>query len=55
MFTSLRSLAPLFRFVEPAALVDAARDQGLRLDARHAETLPAGKSFEALRFVKGAV
>ena len=53
-FTSLRALAPLFCFVEPTALVDAARDQGLRLDTRHTETLPAGKSFEALRFVKGA-
>lgn len=54
-FTSLRALAPLFRFVEPQALVDAARDHGLRLDARHTEILPSGKSFEVLRFVKGAV
>jgi hypothetical protein len=54
-FISLRTLASLFRFVEPTALVDAARGEGLNLTARHTEALPAGKSFEVLRFVKDAV
>jgi SAM-dependent methyltransferase len=54
-FTSLRKLESLFRFVEPTALVDAARDQGLNLKARHTEGLPAGKSFEVFRFAKDAV
>jgi SAM-dependent methyltransferase len=54
-FTSLRKLESLFRFVEPTALVDAARDQGLNLNARHTEGLPAGKSFEVFRFAKDAV
>jgi SAM-dependent methyltransferase len=53
-FTSLRKLETLFRFVDPADLVDAARDQGLHLSARQTEALPAGKSFEALRFVRGS-
>jgi hypothetical protein len=51
-FTSLRQLESLFRFVEPAALVDEARAAGLNLSARHTEPLPAGKSFEVLRFRK---
>ena len=54
-FTSLRKLESLFRFVEPTALVDAARGEGLNLHARHTEALPAGKSFEVLRFIKDAV
>ncbi len=54
-FASLRKLESLFRFVEPTALVDAARDQGLNLKARHTEGLPAGKSFEGFRFAKDAV
>jgi len=54
-FTSLRKLESLFRFVEPTALVDAARGGGLNLNARHTEALPAGKSFEVLRFMKDAV
>jgi SAM-dependent methyltransferase len=54
-FTSLRKLESAFRFVEPTALVDAARGEGLNLTARHAEALPAGKSFEVLRFMKDAV
>jgi len=54
-FTRLRALAPLFRFVEPTALIDAARDHGLRLNARHTESLPSGKSFAVLRFEKSAV
>lgn len=55
VFTSLRALAPLFRFVEPTELVDAARDSGLRLNAQHTESLPSGKSFAVLRLEKGAV
>jgi SAM-dependent methyltransferase len=55
IFTSLRTLESLFRFVEPTALVDAARGEGLNLNARHTEALPAGKSFEVLRFMKHAV
>jgi len=54
-FTSLRRLESLFRFVEPMALVTAARGEGLDLHARHTETLPAGKSFEVLLFIKNAV
>jgi SAM-dependent methyltransferase len=54
-FTSLRTLESLFRFVEPTALVDAARGEGINLNARHTEALPAGKSFEVLRFMKHAV
>jgi SAM-dependent methyltransferase len=54
-FTSLRKLESLFRFVEPTALVDAARGEGLNLHARHTEALPAGKSFDGFRFVKDAV
>lgn len=51
-FTSLRKLEALFRFVEPTALVDAARGEGFNLNARHTEALPAEKSFEVLRFMK---
>ena len=54
-FTSLRKLESLFRFVEPTALVDAARGEGLNLHARHTEALPAGKSFDCFRFIKDAV
>lgn len=55
MFSSLRKLESLFRFVEPTALVDGARGQGLNLKARHTEGLPGGKSFEVFRFAKDAV
>jgi len=51
-FTSLRALESLFRFVEPAALADAAAGEGLSLKLRRTEALPAGKSFEVLHFVK---
>jgi SAM-dependent methyltransferase len=54
-FASLRTLESVFRFVEPTALVDVARAEGLNLNARHTEALPAGKSFEVLRFMKNAV
>jgi SAM-dependent methyltransferase len=54
VFTSLRALESLFHFVDPTALVDAARGEGLNLYAKHTEALPAGKSFEVLRFMKHA-
>jgi SAM-dependent methyltransferase len=54
-FTSLRSLESLFRFVEPDALVEAARGAGLTLNNRYTESLTSGKAFEVLRFVKNAV
>jgi SAM-dependent methyltransferase len=54
-FVSLRSLETLFRFVEPGALIEAARGAGLTLSNQRTEWLPAGKAFEVLRFVKHAV
>jgi SAM-dependent methyltransferase len=54
-FVSLRSLEPLFRFVEPDALVEAARGDGLALQTRRREALPAGKSFDVMRFTKSAI
>ena len=54
-FSSLRSLESLFRFVEPGALVEAARGERLTLTNRRTESLPAGKAFEVLRFVKDAM
>jgi SAM-dependent methyltransferase len=54
-FVSLRSLETLFRFVEPGALIEAARGEGLTLSNQRTESLPAGKAFEVLRFVKHAV
>jgi len=53
-FASLRSLEPLFHFVEPGALIEAAREAGLALGDRRAEPLAGGKAFEVLRFVKRA-
>ena len=54
-FTSLRSLESLFRFVVPGALCEAAHDEGLILRTRRRDALPAGKSFEVMRFVREAV
>jgi SAM-dependent methyltransferase len=54
-FVSLQSLESLFHFVEPAALVEVARGEGLRLSNRRTEPVTAGKAFEVLRFVKHAV
>jgi len=54
-FVSLQSLETLFRFVDPGALIEAARGEGLTLSNRRAELLPSGKAFEVLRFVKHAV
>lgn len=53
-FTSLRALESLFHFVEPDALVSAAREEGLTLRCRRIEPLAAGKAFEVLRFTPGA-
>ena len=54
-FVRLQSLESLFHFVEPGALVEAARHEGLRLSNRRTEPLAAGKAFEVLRFVKHTV
>jgi SAM-dependent methyltransferase len=54
-FVSLRSLETVFRFVEPGALAEAARGESLIVSSRRTESLPAGKAFEVLRFVKHAV
>jgi len=54
-FVKLQSLESLFHFVEPGALVEAARDEGLRLSSRRTEPLASGKAFAVLRFVKDAV
>jgi len=54
-FVSLRSLETLFRFVEPGALIEAARGEGFTLRNQRTDSLPAGKAFEVLRFVKHAV
>ena len=54
-FTSLRKLESLFRFVDLATLVESAGHERLTVNARRAEPLPEGKSFEVLRFIKSAV
>jgi len=54
-FITLRTLESLFRFVEPTALIDAARGERFHLKVRLTEALPGGKSFEVLRFIKDAV
>lgn len=54
MFTSLRKLESQFRFVDPTVLIDTAHGEGLNLNARHSQALPAGKSFDVLRFTKDA-
>jgi hypothetical protein len=51
-FVSLLALESLFRFVEPEAFVEAARSAGLALRDRWTESVPAGKAFEVLRFVR---
>jgi SAM-dependent methyltransferase len=51
-FVRLQSLESLFHFVEPDALIDSARREGLRLSQRSTEPLAAGKAFAVLRFVK---
>jgi SAM-dependent methyltransferase len=52
-FTSLRSLEPLFRFVEPDDLVSRALVAGMTLADRRTEPLRSAKAFEVLRFLKG--
>jgi SAM-dependent methyltransferase len=54
-FVRLQSLESLFRFVEPAAFVEAAHGERLALSNRRTESLSAGKAFEVLRFMKDAV
>jgi spermidine synthase len=49
-YTSLRALEAVFHFVDPVALIDAAARSGLALESRQIEPLPAGKTFDALRF-----
>ena len=51
-FTSLRSLASMFHFVEPDALVSRAREVGLALEYRRTEPLSSEKAFEVFRFRK---
>ena len=52
MFTSLLSLEPLFRFVNPDDLLSTARAAGLTLDLRRTVPLAGGKSFELLRLIR---
>lgn len=54
-FVRLQSLEPLFHFVEPGALIELARGEGLMLSNRRTEPVTTGKSFEVLRFVKHVV
>jgi SAM-dependent methyltransferase len=54
-FTSLRSLESVFRFVEPAVLVEHAMALGLGLASRRTERLRSEKAFEVCRFSKGTV
>ena len=51
-FTSLLSLEPLFRFVNPDDLANTARAAELTLDLRRTVPLTGGKSFEWLRLVR---
>lgn len=53
-FASLGTLESIFHFVEPDALIEAARHAGLALSARRTEPLEAGKAFEVLRFLKSS-
>jgi hypothetical protein len=50
-----QALESLFHFVEPEALIETARGEGLRLSSRRTKPLPAGKAFEVLRFAKSPV
>jgi hypothetical protein len=45
-------LESLFHFVDPDAVAEIARAEGLQLRERLAEPLPSGKAFEVLHFVK---
>lgn len=51
-YASLRLLEPVFRFVEPSALIAHARGAGLELQAQRTESLPSGKTFEVMHFNK---
>jgi SAM-dependent methyltransferase len=54
-FASLRQLEPLFRFVDPEALVALGRTAGLELETRRVEPLKSGKAFAVLYLRRGAV
>jgi len=51
-FTSLQALEPVFQFVDPDILSQAAENAALALVLRRTEPLPSGKAFEVLRFVR---
>jgi SAM-dependent methyltransferase len=51
-FASLGRLEPIFRFVEPAALADRARECGLVLESQRTQPLESGKAFAVLYFRK---
>lgn len=49
-FRSLGRLETIFRFVEPAALTDRARECGLVLESQRTQPLDSGKAFAVLYF-----
>jgi len=49
-FASLGQLEQLFRFVDPVALAERARDCGLALESQRTVTLPSGKAFAVGRY-----
>jgi SAM-dependent methyltransferase len=51
-FATIQKLAPLFRFIDPAELTDAAIRAGLSPAFRQTVPLPSAKRFEVLRFAK---
>jgi len=51
-FTSLSALEPLFHFVDPAALVEIARHEGLEVAMRRTHPLPSRKAFEVIHFMR---
>jgi SAM-dependent methyltransferase len=53
-FARLRSLEPIFRFVQPDLLASEATALGLHLELRRTQPLASGKELEILRFRKGA-
>ena len=48
-FSSLQSLASIFRFVDPGALAVQARSNGLQVVSQRTEVLSSGKAFEVIR------
>jgi SAM-dependent methyltransferase len=49
-FSSLQSLASIFRFVDPGALAVQARSNRLEAVSQRTEVLSSGKAFEVIRF-----